>query len=1060
MSRLSLLIIALFVCNHGVAFAEPVRLARTPDISPDGQTVVFSYLGDLWIVEAKGGTARHLTMHEKHDLYPVFSPDGRNIAFSSNRHGQYDVFVIPTQGGRPTRLTFDSADDFVNGWSPDGAKILFSSTRQLDFPPRQELYAVPVTGGRAERISAFEGREGTLSPDGQWLAYVRGPGVWYRKGYRGSANDDLWIAAADGSNNRQLTSFNGQDMYPQWAPDGKTLYYVSECLGAPANIVRQEVTVSVRGGVTVGAPLAVTRHAEDNVRRARLSGNGQWMVYECGPDLCLLEVKTGNTRKLDIEVNADDKTNPERITTFTNGVSEYSLSLDEKYVSFVVQGEIFAMPRGGGKAKRLTDNPAFDHGVAWAPDSRKLLFLSDRGGHENIFSLESDDPEHPELVQAHRFKVKQLTSTPEPEMGLSFSPDGKRVNFLRTGQLWSMNPDGSDQKVLMKDGQIFDYDWSPDGQWLVYARNDRFFASELFIVPGTGPTAADPPRNVTRFATYNGGVTWSKGSPKLAFISSRRRGLTSAYVLSLQKPAAPGVAANKLIDWDDIHLRVKQPAGQAIFECAISNDGNRIAYRATVDGQSDLWLANTDGGQIMRITVGNTNPKQIQWSRLFPSMLYFRDGAGALRTVNVAAPVQPGALIFPGLGTIAFQAKLNIRDENLFQEMFDQSWRALLENFYDPAFHGVDWPKMREKYRPLVRHVTHKEDLYYLVYLLLGELNASHLSISGSLGVPEQQTAELGLIFDEDYRGPGLKISEVLRGGPADRRGLGIQPGDVLLKIDGAELTPAFDAAKALNDKTGESVLVHVTSDPAEPKATRRLHLQAVAREPVRELFYERWARKNAEKVHEQSKGALGYIHVAKMDENNLDRFLRSLYSDCFDKDGIVLDVRYNSGGFTHEQLLGYLSGREHTFFSQKDGATGLALNANDRRWTKPLVLLVNNRSYSDAEIFPHAFRTLGLGKLVGEPTAGQVLGARDITLIDGSTFRTPRIRVTTHKGVSLEKEGVAPDVLVQVHPDQLARGHDPQLERAVEVLTQDVAAWKKARPEASSPAAAASGLP
>ena len=1045
------LLAALLSLSHAQAQTfEPIRFARTPDISPDGKQVVFSYLGDLWVVDATGGVARHLTMHEKHDYAPVFSPDGKQIAFSSNRHGTYDVFVIASQGGRPVRLTYDSADDYVTGWAPDGKSVLFASTRELDFPFRQELFTVSAKGGRPVRVSAYEGREGTFSPKGDLLAYVRGPGTWYRKGYRGSSNDDVWVCNADGANNRQVTTFNAQDNYPQWSADGRTLYWVSECLGTPANIVRQEIDAA---GPLVPQP--VTFHKDESVRRMRMGGNGDWLVYECGPDLYVLNTREGAPRKLLIEVNADDKTNQEKIQTFTSSASEYSLSQDEKYISFVVHGEIFVMPRAGGKAKRLTDSPAFDHGVSWAPDSKKLVFLSDRGGHEDVYLLESDDPDNSDLLKASRFRVKALTNTPEAEVGVTFTPDGKRLSFLRAGKLMTMNPDGTGEKVLIKDGIIFDYEWSPDGDWLVYARQDAFFASEMFIIPAAGPTLKDPPRNVTRFATYNGGVTWSRSGNKLAFISNRRRNLSSAYVLALQKPTAPGTnpaaAPTKEIDWDDIHMRVRQPVNMAITECAISSDGTRVAFRGTMDNQSDLWIASSDGSQVSRYSTGGIKPQQIQWSRVFPSVVYFRDGNGNLKTVTVG--VTP-----PAVTPISFQAKMSVREDEVFAQMFEQSWRALNESFYDSKFHGANWNEVRARYRPLVKHVALKEDLYSLISLMLGELNASHLGISGQPPVPEQQTADLGLIFDHSYKGTGLKIADILRGGPADQRGLALKPGDILLKIETTELTPEVDPARLLNDRAGELVSVLVAPETDLRKATR-MSIPAVSRKAVTELMYERWIRKNADKVHELSKGKLGYIHIPSMNDVGLDRFLRALYSDCFDKDGIVLDVRFNGGGYTHEQVLGYLAGKEHTFFHQRNGGSGLALNSDDRRWTKPLVLLINNRSYSDAEIFPHAFRTMGLGKLVGQATGGHVIGTREISLIDGSAFRTPRIGVTTHKGVNMDKEGVVPDVVVEVHPDQLARGIDPQLQRAVEVLTQDVVAWKKARPpEAVVPIIGSSG--
>ena len=369
---------------------------------------------------------------------------------------------------------------------------------------------------------------------------------------------------------------------------------------------------------------------------------------------------------------------------------------------------------------------------------------------------------------------------------------------------------------------------------------DGSFASELFIIPSGGATPADPPRNVTRFATWNTGITWSRDGTHLSFISQRRRNSSSAYVLSLQKPFAPGAYASKEIDWEDIHLRVKQPATMQITECAISNEGTRIACRGQ---ENDLWLAAADGSQIFRLTTGSIGPSQIQWSRYFTNQLYFRDKLGNIRmATTITLGTTPASSI-----VIPFQAKMIVRQEETFAEMFEQSWRALHEHFYDPAFHGANWAKVREKYRPLVKHCSMKEDLYVLISLMMGELNASHLGIFGSFGTPEQYTADLGLIFDANYRGQGLKIAEIVKRGPADRRGLNLKVGEIILAIDGTELNDSIDTAKALNDKSGEIVTLSVTSDAADPKKKRRVEIQPTTRAAVSVLMYDRWVAKNAQ---------------------------------------------------------------------------------------------------------------------------------------------------------------------------------------------------------------------
>lgn len=1014
----------------GLAFGqESILFPRTPDISPDAKTVVFSYLGDIWTVDATGGNARPLTIHTAHDFQPAFSPDGKFIAFSSNRHGSYDCFIIPSQGGKSKRLTFDSANDMVCGWSPDSKSVLFSSNRGLSYPNFSNLYLVSIDGGQPIRITFDEAKDGAIHPSGNSIAYTRGPGAWYRKRYRGSSNDDIWVANLDGTGSNKITDFNGQDSSPMWGRNGDAIYYVSEVFGNPPNIVRRENKAGAK-------PVKITNHTSEGVRKARISANGAAIVYECGPDICFLDASMPNSpRKIQIKALADDKTNTDRLVTFTQNASEFALNKDESSVIFGVHGDLYRMGiSGAGKAVRLTDTPADDFGVVWAPDSSKAAFLSDRTGRVEVFLLESADAEHPKFIEAHQFKVKQITNDEKPESGLTFSPDGKKIYFLRVGKLWSMNLDGSEQKEVVSLSMVTEYSWSPDGKWIVYSRRDGSFASELFVIPASGPTKENPPKNITRYATSNYSPTWSSDGKRIAFVSERRN-IPGLFVMEMQKPAANGKTNSELgvIDFDEIHSRVNAVGTMNTTDAAISPSGSKIAFRSG----DELWVASVAGGQVTKLSTGLAKPQGIYWSKKSNDLVYFRDGNGSLRTAKASSAI-PGA----DLGSVSFRIKMMIKADEENLEIFDQCWRLLADNFYDAKFHGADWNLVRQRYRPMVSHVPMKEDFQALVLLMLGELNASHLGLQMTSSLPDEQTPELGILFDESFRGRGLKIAEVIKRGPADKRGLDLKPGEIIFAINGVELNPMVEVSQILNGKVDEPVVLSVGTEVSpDPKIKNRrsMEITPVTRERMVPLLYDRWVNSNAKKVSEMSNGRVGYIHIPSMDDAGLDRFVRSLYSDNFDKEALVLDVRFNGGGFTHDQVLNYLGAQDHTKFLHREGDKGAVLRSYDRKWTKPVILLINNRSYSDAEIFPNAFKTLGIGKLVGQPTGGMVIGTGSTKLIDGSTFRIPRIGVYTNLGVDMDTVGVEPDILVEPLPDDLKKGIDAQLQKAVEVILKDM---------------------
>ncbi len=474
---------------------------------------------------------------------------------------------------------------------------------------------------------------------------------------------------------------------PMWSADGKMLYYVSEVFGTPANIVCQEMNSSQSPAAPAGKPRAVTSHKDDAVRRAKISANGEWIVYECGADLWVINTHGGTPRKLAIEVHADDKSNSERTVTYRENITEYVLSPNESHIAFTVHGDIFMMSSSGGKATRLTETPFVEHGLSWSPDGKKILYSSDQGGQEDLFVLEQDDPEHPELTKAHRFKTTRLTNNAEAEAGANFAPDGNRIFFLRSGKLCTMKPDGSDEKVLVDQPQVFDYDWSPDGKWIVYARLDGSFASELYVMPIDG---SQPAQEYHALRNLQRRCELEQFQPQDRLHQPARPDERNVCNLS-PKTGSAGAASNNDIDWDDIHLRVDRPGNNSAQSGVISPNGRLIAYNAS-QGGNDLWVVAADGSSVNRLTSGTLQPRLLRWSKN-SSKIWFLDNAGSLRNTS---PTGGGPFGPSTPATVSFTAKMTIHREEEFEEMFDQSWHALANHFYDSHHHGIDWNSVRE----------------------------------------------------------------------------------------------------------------------------------------------------------------------------------------------------------------------------------------------------------------------------------------------------------------------------------------------------------------------------
>ncbi len=1122
------LLLAVLIMAAPAAAVE-IKLAKYPDYA-NGK-IVFTYLGDLWLVNEDGTQPRRLTVHDARDMLPRFSPDAQWIAFSSNRQGNHDVYVMPAEGGKAKQLTWYSGPDMVVGWTPDSKKVIFSSSRGLLYPGIPNLYCVPVAGGQEEPLPTDWGTYAAFSADGKKLAFNRHPLPWSRKHYRGSYAADLWVHDLNRNKYQRILDDNLPDeqkpnnMWPMYA-NGE-IYFVSD-REVMAKSGTPEVMKSVNNiwkiAESGGRPTQVTFHKGGNLYYPSLSADRRAIVYEENFGIWKLDLATGQTREVKIDITADDAENQHDTITVNSEADSFHVSPSGKRAVISIRGELFNIPTDKGDVRRLTNTSgARETTPQWSPDGKLIAYASDQSGREEVY-----------LSDERGGNVRQISKGDIEISQLAWAPDGKSLLYTASdNKLRRYTVDGDKTDVISTTAtRQTNVQWSPDGKWILYMRSDDNLLPHVYLIPAEGGQE----RRLTRDDTYSDtAAAWTPDGKKIVYLSGmdvpspisgvQGRGGAQLYVVSLlpeeKNPSEKGidseadaVEAEKRfprpgpkgaepqpkgkvevkIDFNNLSRRARQLTRVAdnISGLAVAPDSRSVAFVTSgVEGGrrvTSIWSVSLDGGTPSRIVQASTateeeGPPQrrgfggfggltgLQFSKDGRTLFYKQGksiyaatvgggglGAGAAAASGkdeTQAPTPtptPGGRFGGGAAAaggaqgrkLNFTATIEVDFRTQRRQVFNEAWRVMKHRFYDPAMHGVNWDAVRAHYEPLLAHTGDQEELHNVVSMMLGELNASHTGISGGgrgrgadTGESRIQTRFPGFDMKADPSGY-YRVTHIYRDGPADKDYVKVRDGDYILAIDEQPLK-AGDSYYKLLTGTGTGRIAFTVNSEPKMEGAWTTKITPVPSQQQQNLQYEKWVADRKAMVEKLSGGQIGYLHIRAMSEPNLRQFERDL-AMLHNKKALVIDQRFNPGGNIDQELLQILQQKQY----QKTRNRGsIEVTRPARGYFGPMVVMQNERSTSDAEVFPDGFRTLKLGKLVGVTTYGAVIGTGAFQLMDGSSIRTPGSGLWNVNGTNLENNGIVPDVYVDNTPEDFFLGRDAQLEKAVEVLRDQLASRK-----------------
>jgi Tol biopolymer transport system component/C-terminal processing protease CtpA/Prc len=1038
--------------------------ASEPGLAPDGQEVAFASGGDIWTVPTAGGQARLLISDEATERRPLYSPDGQHLAFMSTRSGGGDIYILTLASGVVRRVTSDDGAEVLEGWSSDGAWVYFASTSR-DIAGMNDIFRVPATGGTPMAVSEdrYVNEFGVAAtPEGASLVLAaRGiaGAQWWRKGSSHIDQSELWLmkGLTATPSYTLLSARDSRQIWPMVSGDGRALYYVSDRGGAE-NIWRRDLPGDADPETEAARGRRLTTFTNGRLLFPSLSGDGRTIVFERDFGLWTLDTSSGAVRQVPLTLRGAPATSvPQRLRQ-TNGFSGLVLSPDGRKVAFVTRGILFAASaKEPGDATRVTTEVGLVSQPAWSPDSRRLIYVAARGGTQNLYQYDFTTSTE-----------SRKTSGTAADISPVFSPDGTQVAFLRDRrELRVLTMSDNTERTLATGmfGDAIDTPvpvWAPSGQWIALFTIGSKSFTNVSLVPTGAP--GGPPRPISTLSNvYANTIAWTPDGQTVFFDTRQRTelGQLARVDLTLRtpkfredlfrdlfvqnpRPTPPAPSASAPAEllrtspaspvepvFDNIRQRLTLvPLGLDVQRVTVSPDGKLALVTAAAAGQTNLYTYSLDELAADRpvarqLTTTAGAKSSAQFSPDGREVYYLEAGRIQIATVESRAS-RPLAITAEFTSDFA-QEKM---------EVFREAWTLLRDNFYDTAFNGVNWEASREIYGPRVAAAATPDEMRRIMSLMIGDLNASHLGISGGGGGGGPVVGKLGLRFDRrEFETQGrLRVTEIITLGPAavTRQ---IAPGEYVRRIGATDVRPGVNLDEALAHTVNRRVPLLVSATPTGP--TREVVVKPIDQATEKALLYRQWVERNREYVLKSSGGRLGYVHMINMSAGALEQLHIDLDTENHERDGVVIDMRNNNGGFVNAYALDVFARQPYLRMSLRGLPESPARTVlGQRALESPTVLVTNQHSLSDAEDFTEGYRALKLGPIVGEPTAGWIIYTWNDTLVDGSTLRLPRMRVRAADGTDMENAPRPVDVEVD-RPlgEWQATGQDTQLYQAVRTL-------------------------